>query len=128
MYSHATLGVADIARARELYDAIFEPLGIDLKFGGDDHAGYGPAGQPAPMFWLLLPFNDQPATAGNGTHLAFLAPNRGAVDKFHRLALSHGATDEGAPGLRPHYHEHYYGAYIRDADGNKLQACCHNPE
>jgi len=63
--------------------------------------------------------------AGNGSHVAFLAPGRAAVREFHAAVLAHGGSDEGAPGPRPHYHRNYYGAYARDPDGNKLQACCH---
>ena len=128
MLSHVTTGATVVARARALYDAVLAPLDVDLKFGGDDHAGYGPVATPTPMFWVLLPFNDEPATVGNGTHVAFLAPSRKAVDALHRLALEHGGKDEDAAGLRRHYHEHYYGAYVRGLDGNKLQACCHQPE
>ena len=127
MFSHVALGVADVPAARELYDAILEPLGVNLKFSGDGFSGYGPKGSPEPMFWLL-PFNDKEARAGNGTNGAFFAPNRAVVDEFHHLAMSAGATDEGAPGLRQHYREHYYRAYVRDRVGNKPQAVCHSPE
>jgi predicted lactoylglutathione lyase len=61
-------------------------------------------------------------------HIAFIAPNRHAVDLFYSNALKHGGKDEGKPGLRPQYHAHYYAAYVRDPDGNKLQAVCHDPE
>lgn len=73
------------------------------------------------------PIHGRPATSGNGTHVALSAPDRAAVDAFHDAALSHGGTDEGAPGLRAHYHPHYYFAYVRYPDGNKLQAVCHLP-
>ena len=128
MLSHVSIGVTDVARARAFYDAVLAPLDVDLKFGGDDHAGYGPVTTPAPMFWVLLPFDDEPATVGNGTHVAFLAPSRKGVDALHRLALEHGGKDEDVQGLRPHYHEHYCSAYVRDLDGNKLQTHCHQPE
>lgn len=73
-------------------------------------------------------YDKKPATVGNGTHVAFLAKTRAQVDAFHATALAHGGTDEGPPGLRPHYHSNYYGAYVRDPDGNKLQAVCHYAE
>lgn len=73
----------------------------------------------------MKPFDDNPATAGNGAHIAFLATRRSAVDAFHAAAMANGGSDEGAPGPRPHYHDHYYGAYVRDPEGNKLQAVCH---
>ena len=80
------------------------------------------------MLVVCKPLNQEPATYGNGTHVAFLAPSHAAVDAFHAAALAEGGQDEGAPGPRPHYHKDYYGAYVRDPDGNKLQACCHKPE
>ena len=127
MFSHVTLGVSNLARSRSFYDKVLEPLGLVCKAAGDDHVAYRVGSDPT-TFWILLPFDNKRASAGNGTHIAFLAPNRGSVDEFHRQALAAGGSDEGAPGPRPHYHAHYYGAYIRDPDGNKLQACCHRPE
>ena len=73
-----------------------------------------------PCFWVLPPFDERPAERGNGWHCAFLAPSRAAVDAFHAAALDAGGGDEGVPGLRPQYSETYYGAYVRDADGNKI--------
>ena len=76
----------------------------------------------------MTPYDGNTATVGNGVHLAFKAENRAQGDAFHAVAMAAGGTDEGSPGLRPHYHEHYYGAYVRDLAGNKLQAVCHNAE
>ncbi len=128
MFSHITLGTNDMERALEFYDAILEPLGVVRLLSQPEHGfvGYGPSGGE-PGFFVCRPFDGKEATAGNGAHAAFLAPSREAVDAFHAHGLALGATDEGAPGPRPHYHEHYYGAYLRDLDGNKLQACCHAP-
>jgi catechol 2,3-dioxygenase-like lactoylglutathione lyase family enzyme len=70
-----------------------------------------------------LPFDERPATVGNGSMPALIAPSRAAVDAFHAAGLAHGGTDEGAPGLRP-YHAHFYACYLRDPDGNKLSAVC----
>ena len=128
MFSHITFGTNDLERALQFYDAILEPLGIVRLLSLPEHgfAAYGHPGE-RPGFFVCLPFNEKEATAGNGTHAAFLASSREAVDSFHARGLALGATDEGAPGPRPHYHEHYYGAYLRDQDGNKLQACCHTP-
>ena len=78
-----------------------------------------------PKLYILPPFDGNPAKAGNGVHAAFKAASRETVDEFYRVALEHGGTDEGPPGLRPHYHPNYYGAYVRDPDGNKIQAVCH---
>lgn len=129
MFSHITLGTNDIARAMAFYDDVLAPLGMERSYTSEEHGfvGYGDKGGKAQVF-VCSPFDGKAATIGNGTHVAFLAPDRKAVDEFHRRALAAGGSDEGAPGLRPQYHEHYYGAYVRDPDGNKLQACCHHPE
>ena len=99
MFSHITLGTNDLERALEFYDAILEPLGIVRSLSSPEHgfAAYGPPGGK-PGFFVCLPFNEKEATAGNGTHAAFLAPSREAVDAFHACGLALGATDEGAPG------------------------------
>ncbi|HKY94408.1 MAG TPA: VOC family protein [Kiloniellales bacterium] len=131
MLSHVTLGSNDMSRARAFYDAVMGTLGYQrLADFGEEGMGYGPPGDPKDRieFWVLKPFNRERATAGNGWHVAFLAPTRQAVRDFHATALAEGGRDEGAPGLRPDYHPNYYGAYVRDLDGNKLQAVCHNPE
>ncbi len=129
MFSHITLGTNDIRKAADFYDAVLDPLGLKRTFSEIDDGiiAYGPDNQP-PQFFICTPFNEQAASVGNGTHVALMAPNRAAIDAFHKTAIEAGGTDEGAPGPRPQYHEHYYGAYIRDPDGNKLQACCHEPE
>jgi catechol 2,3-dioxygenase-like lactoylglutathione lyase family enzyme len=125
MYSHVTIGSNDIAGARAFYDPVLATLGIARFFERETALGYGePRGT---RLWVMTPFDGRPATAGNGIHVAFLAPTRAAVRAFHAAALAHGGSDEGAPGPRPHYHRNYYGAYVRDRDGNKLQACCHGP-
>lgn len=127
MFSHVTLGSNDISRARSFYDAVMGALG-HKRF--QDYEDYTSAyGKPdGTMVWVVSPLNEQPATAGNGTTVGFLAENRAAVDAFYAAAMNNGGVDEGAPGPRPHYHENYYGAYVRDHDGNKLCAACHRPE
>ena len=79
-----------------------------------------------PKLFIGPAFDGAPATNGNGTHIAFIAKTRAAVDAFYAAALENGGSDEGPPGLRPHYHPAYYGAYVRDPDGNKIQAVCHS--
>ena len=128
IFSHVTVGTSDVERAKAFYDVVLGTLGCTRTYADEEVAGYGtgPDGQSA--FWVLPPFDGGAATVGNGTHIAFNALTRAAVDAFHACALDHGGTDEGAPGLRPHYHADYYAAYVRDPDGNKLQAVCHLPE
>ena len=86
-----------------------------------------PAAAERPLFVIGRPFEGE-AAPGNGQMLALLAPSRAAVDALHALALRLGGRCDGPPGLRPHYHPDYYGAYLRDPDGNKLSFCCHEPE
>lgn len=129
MYSHVTLGTADIARAVGFYDQVLAPLGlrrqeVDLEKG---YAGYALAPEATPQFWVLRPIDGQPAAAGNGVTVAFEAADRATVEAVHAAALGAGGRDEGGPGLRPHYHADYYGAYLRDLDGNKLCCVCHRP-
>ena len=123
MFSHVTLGTNDWERAQPFWDAVASALGLPVWFRYEGGIAYGlPSG---PKVFIGAPFDGQQATYGNGTHIAFLAKDRATVDAFHAAALSHGGTDEGPPGPRPHYHPNYYGAYVRDPDGNKLQAVCH---
>ena len=88
-----------------------------------DISGYGEEGEGRLRIWVTTPFDKNPATAGNGSMLAFTAESRAAVDRFHAAALANGGRDEGKPGLRP-YGENFYACYVRDPDGNKLSAVC----
>jgi catechol 2,3-dioxygenase-like lactoylglutathione lyase family enzyme len=123
MFSHVTVGTNDLKRSERFYDAIMGVLGHPVMFKVDQALCYGePTG--AKLF-VLQPFDGNEARSGNGTQASFKAASRADVDAFHQAALANGGTDEGAPGLRPHYHPNYYGAYVRDPDGNKLHAVCH---
>ncbi|RDJ99895.1 VOC family protein [Paraburkholderia lacunae] len=130
MLSHVFVGVNDFERAFGFYSALMDTLSLKLKFRDEDAcwAGWMAADRPRPLFLIGKPYNGQPAAAGNGHMLALLATDRATVDRAHGVALAHGGACEGPPGLRPQYHAHYYGAYFRDPDGNKLCVCCHEPE
>lgn len=125
MLSHITVGVGDTARAKRFYDAVFAPLGLALRVFEEDRVSYRHPDAEFPFFTALLPIDEEPPSAGNGAMIAFLAANRATVDAAHAAAMAEGGECEGPPGLRPHYHEHYYGAYFRDLDGNKLHVVCH---
>lgn len=120
MISHVSLGTNDLARAVSFYDEILKTLGYHRLHSGADYAAYG---DKRPVFWLVKPLDDtRPASAGNGTHVSFVAPEAGAVDSFHRTALAMGAKNAGEPGERPDYACGYYAAFIRDPDGHKIEA------
>ena len=129
MYSHVTVGTSQMSSAMRFYDAALAPLGLTRKrtfkiaisYAPDDFSGVN---EP---FWVVRPYDKKDATPGNGVTVAFEAPTREAVDAFHAAALAAGATDAGPPGIREHYHPSYYGAYVRDLDGNKLCVVCHKP-
>lgn len=124
MFSHITLGTDNWPRAKAFYQAITDVLDIPVFMERDAGAAYGDA--VGPKLFIGPAFDGQPASHGNGTHVAFLATSREAVDAFYHAALANGGSDEGKPGIRSHYHPNYYGAYVRDPDGNKLQAVCHS--
>jgi catechol 2,3-dioxygenase-like lactoylglutathione lyase family enzyme len=119
--------VTSFEPAFALYAALMAELGLQLKFKEAETpwAGWMKPGQPRPLFLLGRPFEGEHAP-GNGQMTALLAPSRAAVDAAYAAALAHGAHSEGAPGLRPHYHPNFYGAYFRDLDGNKLCVVCHD--
>lgn len=128
MISHLHVGTNDLARAERFYRPLMSRLGWRLRFSDPDRGwtGWEPAEGGRPLFLLGRPHDGREATAGNGTMIALLAKDRPTVDEVHRLAIGNGAANEGDPGLRPHYHENYYGGYFRDLDGNKISICCHN--
>jgi len=126
LFLYLTLGTDDLPRAKRFYDAALAPLDLVLRTTEPDELGYGPANATRTQLWITKPYNDKPANNGNGTMVAFDAPNRAAVDAFHTAGLANGGTDEGAPGLRP-YGDHFYACYLRDPDGNKLSAVCEKP-
>lgn len=117
--SHVSLGTGDLDRAVAFYDRVLATLGCRRIMA---HPGAVAWGKAFPEFWIQVPFDGGAATVGNGTHVGFLASSRAEVDAFHATALAAGATDEGAPGPRPDYGEPYYGCFVRDLDGHKVEA------
>lgn len=130
---HLSLGVTDLARSKRFYDAALAPLGLVAHETLPSEVGYGPPGaKPIQGFAFYIGFEDPAArravAPSAGFHLALRAASRAAVRRFHAAGLAHGGTDLGAPGLRPRYHEHYYGAFLADPDGHHVEAVCHAPE
>jgi catechol 2,3-dioxygenase-like lactoylglutathione lyase family enzyme len=128
MLDHVSLGVTDIDRSRRFYDAILRPLGLVriVDFGGGRGSDYGAApGSPGVEFTITREGGVKAPIPG--AHICFRAPDRAAVDAFHAAALTRGGRDDGAPGLRPHYHADYYGAFVLDPDGHRIEAVCHAP-
>ena len=132
MFTYVYLGTNDLERATAFYDATLASLRLERCITGDPDwdrisAGWGTyedGGARELALWVGKPFNQQVATTGNGTMVAFRARSWKEVDDFHAAALAHGGSSEGAPGLRPHYGPDFYAAYVRDLDGNKLAAVC----
>jgi catechol 2,3-dioxygenase-like lactoylglutathione lyase family enzyme len=127
MIDHLGICVADFDASKAFYDKVMAPLGASLLMmvppehtGGVKVGGYG---RERPTFWL-----HEGAETGPGRHIAFSARSRAEVDAFHKAAIAAGGRDNGAPGLRPHYHPDYYGAFVFDPDGNNIEAVCHLPE
>lgn len=124
MINHITVGVSDLDRAGAFYDALLMPLGFVRRAvkhdGGPASLCWYMPGTPFPRFYAYLPFDGRPSSSGNGSMVAFRAPSPDVVELAYAQAMAEGGVDEGPPGLRPHYTPDYFGAYVRDPDGNKL--------
>jgi catechol 2,3-dioxygenase-like lactoylglutathione lyase family enzyme len=122
---HVAISTADYRTSLAFYEAALAPLGITvlMKFEGDagNTAGLGSEG---PFLWI----GDGGKLTGGRMHIALSAPNRAAVDAFYAAAMAAGGVDNGAPGLRAHYHPTYYAAFVLDPDGHNIEAVCHDPE
>ena len=129
MISHIFIGVNDFPAAFRFHDAVLRALGHRLRFRDDARpwAGWQHPGQDRPLFLIGAPEDGNPATIGNGNMVALLAPTRAAVGQAHAAGLANGGSDAGLPGPRPRYHADYYGAYLRDPEGNKIALVCHLP-
>ncbi|WP_119270490.1 VOC family protein [Taklimakanibacter deserti] len=128
MLDHVGLAVADYEKAKAFYEKALKPLGIGVvmevtpeQTGNVAAAGFGD--EQKPYFWIGT--GDKPK---GGQHVAFVAASRKAVDDFYAEALAAGGRDNGGPGLRPHYHPDYYGAFVFDPDDNNIEAVCHRAE
>ena len=121
MMGHISFGVSDLARSQAFYDATMQALGYACVFTSAHAVGYGAPGSTNDRL-LLIQQPGPVAPPGPGFHLAFVAPSREAVDRFHAAALAFGGIDQGPPGLRPHYGPDYYAAFVLDPDGYKLEA------
>lgn len=130
MFSHISTGIKDFDRAFTFYSAIMGSLGNELRFCEREKpwAGWHSEGGNRPLFVISKPYDGQDHHAGNGQMVAFAATTRAMVRTAYETALQKGGTCDGLPGLRPHYHAHYYGAYVRDPEGNKICIVCHSPE
>ena len=120
MYDHIGLNVKDYEASKRFYDGAFASLGYGVVMEFPGACGYGPEGKPE--FWIA-----QREPFGTGTHVAFASPDRETVDAFYKAALAAGGKDNGPPGVRKEYHEHYYAAFIHDPDGNNVEVVCHRP-
>ena len=138
MLDHMTFRVTDIVRTKAFYSSALAPLGYSVCFEGNYGVnvlgfGYpdtkGLDGKKTDDVWFVdgpSPYGGAPATTG--CHLCWRAENRAQVDAFYHAAIAAGGKDNGAPGLRPHYHQNYYGAFVIDPEGNNIEAVCHLPE
>jgi catechol 2,3-dioxygenase-like lactoylglutathione lyase family enzyme len=128
MLDHVSIPVSDLNRAAGFYDAVLAPLGLHRRKERPGAIGYGPAARAAPVFWILTRVSEGAAAPGIGVHVSFQAPDRASVDAFHETALRCNGRDAGRPWLRPHYTMPFYGAFVLDPDGFKIEAVCRAPE
>ncbi len=117
--SHVSVGTDDLERAAAFYDAVLATIGAKRIMQHGEAIAWG---KMFPEFWVNIPHDNGRAETANGVHFAFFATNRAEVDAFHAAGLAHGAADDGAPGPRKEYGEPYYGCFLRDPDGHKIEA------
>ncbi|MGF7158808.1 catechol 2,3-dioxygenase-like lactoylglutathione lyase family enzyme [Rhodoligotrophos appendicifer] len=117
--SHVSVGTNDFKRAVRFYDDVLATIGAKRILEHDGAVAYG---KLYPEFWVQRPLDGGTGSVGNGTHFGFFARSRAEVDAFYQAALDAGASGEGAPGPRPHYGDPYYGCFVRDLDGHKIEA------
>jgi len=117
--SHVSIGTNEFERATRFYDKVLATLGCKRIM---EHPGAVAYGRQFPEFWVQTPIDSKPAQVGNGTHFGFVADRKEQVQAFFDAAIAAGAKSDGAPGSRPHYGEPYYGCFLRDPDGHKIEA------
>jgi catechol 2,3-dioxygenase-like lactoylglutathione lyase family enzyme len=120
MFDHVMLKVKDLNASKRFYTAALAPLGFSVQYEDDGVVGFGP--KDAPALWLGKGDSNGPV------HLAFAAKDRASVRAFYKAALPAGGKDNGEPGLRPQYHANYYGGFVKDPDGNNIEAVSHKEE
>jgi catechol 2,3-dioxygenase-like lactoylglutathione lyase family enzyme len=120
MIDHTAVNVTDLDAAKAFYTEALEPLGYSLAFEVGEFLGFGDS-----HGMDLGVVRRDPV---GGAHVAFKCDERATVDAFHAAAVAAGGSDNGPPGIRAHYHEHYYGAFVLDADGNNIEAVCQKPQ
>ena len=120
MIDHVGLGVSDLEQSTAFYQQALGSLGYQLLLERDGSAGFGRNGKPDFFIHANRPLSGP-------THVAITSPDQATVQAFHAAGLAAGGRDNGSPGLRPHYHQDYYGAFVLDPDGNNLEAVCHRP-
>ncbi len=128
MLDHVSITVRDLARAARFYDAVMAALGVPCVWREEDAIGYGArnSADDDSHTYLTIRATGAPIDADR-RHWCFRAPDRAAVDAFHAAGIAQGGMDDGAPGTRPHYHAHYYAAFLLDPDGNRVEAVSHRP-
>jgi catechol 2,3-dioxygenase-like lactoylglutathione lyase family enzyme len=119
MISHVSLGTNQYDKAKALYTKVLATIGCRVIM---EHPGAVAFGKAYPEFWLQTPYDQKAASTGNGTHIGFVAASKAEVDAFNKAALAAGATADGDPGHRHEYGEPYYGCFVRDLDGHKIEA------
>ena len=129
MFDHIGFPVSNLLHSKRFYQTALEPLGVAIimeltaeQTGTSAQVGFGENGKP--YFWI----GDGEGVLRGRLHVAFTAKTRADVDAFYQAALAAGGRDNGKPGLRPHYHAHYYGAFVFDPDGHNIEAVCHSAE
>ena len=126
MIGYTMVGTNDLERSLRFYDPIFEEMSLDQCWRDGQCASWGRRDDETyPRFFTGYPFDRKAAGVGNGSMTAFLIDNSRLIDRLYELAMRNGGSDEGKPGYRPQYSEGFYGAYVRDPDGNKLAFVCY---